>query len=205
MATNRCPACATPLPAGARFCPGCGAPVVAAATAPQERAPRNVPWLAMLAAAALVILAVVFVMQRDGARSIATVAPPAPAATRVVRRPPEPVPVPVAPAPVVSPLPEPPRDQPLPARAIDAALARQGGGHDMRLDGPLTVRGIVVGGDGEGTIALEGRDADTPVLAQLPEDQSEAIDLLEPGAAVRLTCRAARMIGGTTVLESCRL
>lgn len=220
-----CLHCGSPLPEGARFCPACGT-AVPVTPPPDAGARGGFPgwWLVALGGVAAMILAVVFIQQREGARAIAgrpDAAPSAGATPGPATPTPEPMPAPTpSPSPTASATPSDPLagiiggEAPIPAPAIAAALDRLAAnmtaeeaeaGEPPRLRGPLRVNGIVVAIDGDGTVALAGRDPGRPVIAQLPDTQIDALDLLTPGMAVRLTCRDARAIGGTSVLEGCRL
>ena len=64
-----CLHCGSPLPEGARFCPACGT-AVPVTPPPDAEARGGFPgwWLIALGGVAAMILAVVFIQQREGAR-----------------------------------------------------------------------------------------------------------------------------------------
>jgi predicted nucleic acid-binding Zn ribbon protein len=194
-----CSRCGAPLPPDARFCPACGQPVVMAEPE-SARSMGGVAMLAVLAGIALVVIAIVVVLQRDGARPVA--------GTRTASATPSPIPLPTpTPRPTVAPTPEPEADlryAVIPAQQLDAALADDPGAA-ARFMGPVTVRGVVGGFGPSDTLALAGRDPAHPVIATIDPRDVDALDLLDRGMAVRLHCAGVLHEQGVTLLEGCRL
>lgn len=227
-----CTRCGTRLPEDARFCPACGAAVSDADTPMAEAAPWSDPyspsspdavplperrgsswrWLAGLMAIALVVVAIVVVQQRDGARAIANESAPSDT----------PSPTPRASETPADDIPEPepsdlPTDAPtpavvtaatvIPASAIAAAFAEDPDSAAAAFSSAVRVRGIVsaLGEDnGRAAATLQAGPAGD-VVVHFADDQRDAAALLEPGSVVRLSCAGAREGDGAVLLEECRL
>lgn len=182
---------------------------------PEAEEPRRGPglmWLAALVALAVAVLAIVIVQQRDGARSIANEAAPtdAPSPSPSASEPAveeEPLPEP-EPSPTPSPEPEPPAitaGRVIPAPLLAAAFADDPATAEAAFAGGVTVRGTVAAlGEDAGRAAgvLEGPGGG--VVVRFADDQRDAVTLLEPGSAIRISCASARYSDGV-LLEECRL
>jgi hypothetical protein len=151
--------------------------------------------------AAIVVIAIVFWTQRDGARpiagdsgNVAAQVPEAGASAEASERKGERE----APADATS----------TTAASLDSAFNSDPQGARDRYAGPLTVSGTIatmVTPGASPSLSLEGRTRFNFVVANLAPGAGEQLATLAKGDRVTLSCRSVTGLAGTTVLQGCAL